>query len=612
MPESADSSSEDGRPAPKRFKHSYMEFDEEEFVETMMQRKKTRYKCCGKTCIAKVTPTSIEKHAQLLGFLFNLNPPSIRNRVYRAFVMTCYMQRVNEKGNEQNFRIPGSGRPLCRGLWLLFMNISKSTYMNWRKSTVPKRDVLPPDHGLSGYSSNAAKPMARNSVCKFVRDVAASDGHPLPVRVHRSDGKSFAESNDDEAVVVLPPRYTMRNLHILYGEWNNEPLFDVCRSTFIDVLEKELPFVRISLRSRGLCDLCFVYRDTVRTVSDKHLVERAREWQTHLNSADITRDIYRRSQRLARNVPRNYVFTRLPFVTVSYDYAKQLTVPILSEQTMHEWFAQKKGFDVNLFGIVDEGAGDNGTQYNYLYGEGTKHGSIQVASMLDYFFRVNCPYLGTSRVINLHSDSCTGQNKNNIVLGYFMLRVAHNMHDEIIWNFMEVGHTKFRPDEGFGCIRRHVENKCNILSMSEMVEAVKESAVSSQCVLFPVNEIRNWKKCSEYFEFMAGLRKYFAYKIHIRAEYVCGQRNVLVDVYRKPGSKVPDLTKNLQKSGIGFATFESFERVPVRLLTKARREGLYKDVYCVLKENRVKMSNDAKKWWEDLIGEDVLSKKKVQ
>lgn len=28
---------------------------------------------------------------------------------------------------------------------------------------------------------------------------------------------------------------------------------------------------------------------------------------------------------------------------------------MLSEQTMDEWFVQKKGYKVNLFGIVDEG-----------------------------------------------------------------------------------------------------------------------------------------------------------------------------------------------------------------------------------------------------------------
>ena len=55
---------------------------------------------------------------------------------------------------------------------------------------------------------------------------------------------------------------------------------------------------------------------------------------------------------------------------------------------MHKWFGQKLGNDIALFGIVDEVVGNSGHQYNMVYGEGTKHGSIQVAAMSHYFFNV--------------------------------------------------------------------------------------------------------------------------------------------------------------------------------------------------------------------------------
>lgn len=53
---------------------------------------------------------------------------------------------------------------------------------------------------------------------------------------------------------------------------------------------------------------------------------------------------------------------------------------MLSDQTMNEKLAQKKGYDIKIFGIVDEGINTNGTQYNFIYGESTKLGAIQVAS----------------------------------------------------------------------------------------------------------------------------------------------------------------------------------------------------------------------------------------
>lgn len=90
---------------------------------------------------------------------------------------------------------------------------------------------------------------------------------------------------------------------------------------------------------------------------------------------------------------------------------------------------------MSLFEIVDERDGIKGVQYNYIYGEGTKHGSVQVALMLDHFFAHTCPLIGNARVLHLHSDSLTGQNRYYFVLGYFKLRVTHGYHDEIIWHF---------------------------------------------------------------------------------------------------------------------------------------------------------------------------------
>jgi len=226
--------------------------------------------------------------------------------------------------------------------------------------------------------------------------------------------------------------------------------------------------------------------------------------------------------------------------------------------------------------------------------------------MLDHFFEVVNTRLGKAEVLHLHTDSCTGQNKNNIVLGYLMLRVGHGLHDEIVWHFMEVGHTKFRPDEGFGNIRQHVGIRSNVLSIGELVSAIEASAISARCVLFPVEHIRNWKAVSDTFHFLAGLRKFFAYKIHIRAVVENDARRVIVDVYRDPKGSSPDVSKNLLKSGKHYPPLSSFEHVVPRKLTRVRRESLRDDVYSVLKRNRVKMSAEAQEWWEEeIIGSDI-------
>lgn len=274
---------------------------------------------------------------------------------------------------------------------------------------------------------------------------------------------------------------------------------------------------------------------------------------------------------------------------------------MLCEQIMNEWFALKKGYYVNLFGIVDEGVGEIGLQYNYIYGEETKHGANQVTSMLNHFFTTTCPCIVSTKILHLHSDSCIGQNKNNIVLVYLMLRVARGYHYEIVWQFMAVGHTTFRPDEGFGQIRRHIENHSNILSMHELEGSIDDSSVSNICVLFPTNEVRYRKEVSKVFKPLDGIRKYFAYKMHIKAAYEGGIRKTVVDVYDEPNSREPVRSVSLHRSSRNLPTFESFNLVPVKQLTAGRREGLLKDVYLVLERNRINMTAEAKLWWKSIM-----------
>ena len=182
------------------------------------------------------------------------------------------------------------------------MNLSKSTCSDWRRLTIKQRDVLPDDCGITGYSSNAAKLVARNAVIKYIQNVADVDGHPLPILIRRSDKKSINEIDESESLVVLPPQYTKRSLHKDYLNFQIDKSMHLSLTIFMDVLERDLPHIRVSLRAKGLCDLCFVFRETVRTVSDKHLVQRSEEWRSHLNAAENTRDSCRASQAFARTI----------------------------------------------------------------------------------------------------------------------------------------------------------------------------------------------------------------------------------------------------------------------------------------------------------------------
>lgn len=47
-------------------------------------------------------------------------------------------------------------------------------------------------------------------------------------------------------------------------------------------------------------------------------------------------------------------------------------MPMMWEQTMNAWFAERKEYDISHFRIVQEGWAQKDLQHNEMYDEGTK------------------------------------------------------------------------------------------------------------------------------------------------------------------------------------------------------------------------------------------------
>ena len=92
-------------------------------------------------------------------------------------------------------------------------------------------------------------------------------------------------------------------------------------------------------------------------------------------------------------------------------------------------------------------------QVNFLTDESGEvgKGANAVISRLHYFFETH-DGLGETEAY-LHSDNCTGQNKNAMI-NYLMWGVMRGRHTNITYSFLVVGHTKFSPDWCFGLFKR--------------------------------------------------------------------------------------------------------------------------------------------------------------
>ena len=67
---------------------------------------------------------------------------------------------------------------------------------------------------------------------------------------------------------------------------------------------------------------------------------------------------------------------------------------------------------------------------------------------------------------HLHTDNCSGQNKNRYIMQYLEWYVLSGLNISITLSFLIVGHTKFSPDWCFGLLKqayRQTRNKDRVL-----------------------------------------------------------------------------------------------------------------------------------------------------
>ena len=92
-------------------------------------------------------------------------------------------------------------------------------------------------------------------------------------------------------------------------------------------------------------------------------------------------------------------------------------------------------------------------QVNFLINESIQYGKgvNTVISLIHYFFD---NYGTGGKHIHLHTDNCSGQNKNTYFLWYLMWRCLTGRHVPATLSFLLADNTKSSPDWAFGLLKR--------------------------------------------------------------------------------------------------------------------------------------------------------------
>ena len=163
-------------------------------------------------------------------------------------------------------------------------------------------------------------------------------------------------------------------------------------------------------------------------------------------------------------------------VHYSFDYAQQVHFPSNPLQPGPLYFLKCR--KCSIFGVCCESLP---RQVNFLTDEAAESGkgANAVVSRLHYFFEHYG--LGEEEALT-HADNCSGQNKNNTVVQYFVWRTLRQLHKKITLSFLITGHTKFSPDWCFGLFKR-LYQRTNIRSLEDIATTVEQSAKCNTALL---------------------------------------------------------------------------------------------------------------------------------
>jgi hypothetical protein len=423
-------------------------------------------------------------------------------------------RRISEQ--RQRIRVAYSIAPfgrMCRQAYVALWNIGVPTLRALLAHLHSHANSFcPRAHGLAGTSSNhALSDELQHQVIDFIVEIGEQFGEEDEGRQGRRD----LHHVEGRVVRFLPASYTIAGLYRLFGthyrqghpdSGANMPLsFSAFRGLF-----QSAPCQHIRLRRprSNVCDECAMFRAYYRHAphdeakgTSQHEEEHVTQWQQHVRLAREAREAYNADLRQARETRELLKQGTLPLAGYvahyTFDFMQSLALPQFADQTKEMYYFSLR--NLHVFSIRDDGAH---MQYNYLYdeGEGGK-GANYVVSLLFHFLQ-HRPDETAAIVMHLHADNCCGQNKNNLVMQFFVLLVSLGLLAHVEMKFLIKGHTHCSVDGGHGMIKKAWRNHdvFTLEQAASVVEATSPTAGMHRAILVDAHNFFDWERLlSPYF-----------------------------------------------------------------------------------------------------------------
>ena len=512
------------------------------------------------------------------------------------------------RDHRQRTRVAYSIAPfgrMCRQAYVILWDIGLSRlrallgYMSSHANS-----FRPRTHGLAGTSSNHTLPAAlQRQVVEFILEIGDQFGEEDEGRQGRRD----LHHVEGRVVRFLPASYTIAGLYRLFvvhyrqAHPDSSTRIPVSFSSFRALFQSEpCQHIRIRCPRSNVCDECAMFRAFYRHHAPHHPDETSpaeedhvTQWQQHVQRAREAREAYNADLRQARETRELLKQGKLPLAGYvahyTFDFMQSLAIPQFADQTKEMYYFSLR--NIHVFSIRDDGAH---MQYNYLYDEGQGgKGANYVISLLFHFLRHRA-HETAAIVMHLHADNCCGQNKNNLVMQFFVLLVSLGLLTHVEMKFLIKGHTHCSVDGGHGMIKK-AWRKHDVFTLDQaasVVEAASPTAGMHRAILVSAHDFFEWERLlSTYFTKLPNILSFQQFEMDATRPGRLRYRQHHTEVWQEAGI----FRSGLDQLPREFSSFETIQRalmplpppgIPVKkqhvLYEKVRKyvPQAYRDIVC--------------------------------
>ncbi len=545
--------------------------------------------CCSKDCIRNFYKLQPEELYQFGEDLAQCSTDAKEAALLMNLREHLYNSKSVCRGSERKRqRVAYSVAPfglMCRNAYLLLWNIGISTLKNCLTYMTSQNYTFRPRvHGRFGsVSPTALNADLREQVVQFLLELAESFGEASEGR----HGRRNLHTVKDKIVYFLPAPYSITRLYhqflkkYRYEHPKQGDTTPLSLSSFRAIFFSE-PCKHIRIRSprSDVCDECTLYRTFYRQQpeysslkSAKIDEEKVTKWQQHLELAKEARLVYNKDIELAQKSLQKLKKRILKLseyaAHYTFDFMQNLALPNFADMTKDMYFFSLR--NIYVFSIRDDG---DEKQFNYLYDEGDGgKGANYVISML-FDFLSHRPQHFATLTIHLHADNCCGQNKNNMVMQFFLLMVHLGFLKHIELKFMIRGHTHCSIDGGHGIIKKEWRKR-NVFNIEQAAQVILESSpiagTQSATILRPEN-FWNWEKFLEKcFKKLPNILSFQEFEMDATRKGILRYRERQKDIWQE--------TQLYQKRLPDFASMQNVQDALIQLKPPGISEKKQKQLY---------------------------------